>query len=77
MIGSEIDRILLPSDAEEAEFDIAVRPDADGELPRHMTFGNGAVVYEYDGRAAVPLLGTDCCSPCHSKPRTTAVIRRR
>ncbi|WP_406735360.1 hypothetical protein OG508_28105 [Streptomyces sp. NBC_01108] len=30
--------------------DIAVRPDADGELPRHMTFGNGAVVYEYDGR---------------------------
>lgn len=30
--------------------DIMARPDADGELPRHMTFGNGAVVYEYDGR---------------------------
>ncbi|WP_329592131.1 hypothetical protein OG195_27300 [Streptomyces sp. NBC_01362] len=30
--------------------DIAVRPDADGELPRHMTFGGGRVVYEYDGR---------------------------
>ena len=30
--------------------DIAVRPDADGELPRHMTFGDGRVVYEYDGR---------------------------
>ncbi|MEU3700980.1 hypothetical protein AB0E82_02005 [Streptomyces anulatus] len=30
--------------------DIAVRPDADGELPRHATFGNGAVVYEYDGK---------------------------
>lgn len=29
--------------------DIVVRPDADGELPRHMTFGNGAVVYEHDG----------------------------
>ncbi|MFC9752991.1 hypothetical protein [Streptomyces sp. NPDC056921] len=29
--------------------DIAVRPDADGELPRHMTFGGGRVVYEYDG----------------------------
>ncbi|MFJ4918134.1 hypothetical protein [Streptomyces sp. NPDC088726] len=30
--------------------DIVVRPDADGELPQHMTFGGGAVVYEYDGR---------------------------
>lgn len=30
--------------------DVAVRPDADGELPRVMTFGGGAVVYEYDGR---------------------------
>ncbi|MEU6496439.1 hypothetical protein ABZ890_39685 [Streptomyces sp. NPDC046984] len=30
--------------------DIAVRPDADGELPRHMTFGGGRVVYEYDSR---------------------------
>ncbi|MGQ4351978.1 hypothetical protein [Streptomyces drozdowiczii] len=30
--------------------DIVVRPDADGGLPAHMTFGNGAVVYEYDGR---------------------------
>ncbi|MFF7561953.1 hypothetical protein ACFZB4_18520 [Streptomyces pseudovenezuelae] len=30
--------------------DIAVRPDADGELPKHMTFGDGRVVYEYDGR---------------------------
>lgn len=30
--------------------DIVVRPDADGELPRHATFGNGAVVYEYDRR---------------------------
>jgi hypothetical protein len=30
--------------------DIVVRPDADGELPRLMTFGNGQVVYEYDGR---------------------------
>ena len=30
--------------------DIAVRPDADGELPRHMTFGGGRTVYEYDGR---------------------------
>jgi len=29
--------------------DIVVRPDADGGLPRHMTFGNGAVVYEHDG----------------------------
>ncbi|MFE1515699.1 hypothetical protein ACFW9I_02520 [[Kitasatospora] papulosa] len=29
--------------------DIVVRPDADGGLPRVMTFGNGAVVYEYDG----------------------------
>ncbi|MGP3752197.1 hypothetical protein [Streptomyces sp. IBSNAI001] len=32
--------------------DIGVTPDPDGELPRHMTFGNGAVVYEYDGRDA-------------------------
>ena len=32
--------------------DIVVRPDADGGLPRVMTFGNGAVVYEYDGRDA-------------------------
>ncbi|MEU7154106.1 hypothetical protein AB0B15_39755 [Streptomyces sp. NPDC045456] len=30
--------------------DIVVRPDADGSLPAHMTFGGGAVVYEYDGR---------------------------
>lgn len=30
--------------------DIAVRLDADGELPRHMTFGGGRIVYEYDGR---------------------------
>ncbi|MGW6598494.1 hypothetical protein [Streptomyces sp. NPDC055036] len=30
--------------------DTVVRPDTDGELPRHMTFGGGAVVYEYDGR---------------------------
>lgn len=30
--------------------DIAARPDADGELPRHLTFGGGSVVYEYDGR---------------------------
>ncbi|GAA2112485.1 hypothetical protein GCM10009759_55240 [Kitasatospora saccharophila] len=30
--------------------DIAVRPDPDGELPRHMTFGGGRIVYEYDGR---------------------------
>ncbi|MGC5400203.1 hypothetical protein ACPXCP_31240 [Streptomyces sp. DT20] len=29
--------------------DIVVRPDADGGLPQHMTFGNGSVVYEYDG----------------------------
>jgi len=32
--------------------DIVVRPDADGGLPRHMTFGNGAVVYEHDGADA-------------------------
>ncbi|MFM9566126.1 hypothetical protein [Streptomyces turgidiscabies] len=30
--------------------DIGVRPDADGELPKHMTFGGGRTVYEYDGR---------------------------
>ncbi|GCD46124.1 hypothetical protein [Streptomyces paromomycinus] len=30
--------------------DVAVRPDADGSLPAHMTFGGGSVVYEYDGR---------------------------
>lgn len=30
--------------------DIVVRPDADGGLPPHMTFGNGSVVYEHDGR---------------------------
>jgi len=30
--------------------DIVVRPDADGELPKLMTFGGGQVVYEYDGR---------------------------
>ncbi|MFJ5802687.1 hypothetical protein [Streptomyces decoyicus] len=30
--------------------DIAVRPDPDGTLPRHMTFGGGRIVYEYDGR---------------------------
>lgn len=29
--------------------DIVVRPDADGGLPAHMTFGGGRVVYEYDG----------------------------
>lgn len=29
--------------------DIAVRPDADGGLPRHMTFGGGRIVYEHDG----------------------------
>lgn len=29
--------------------DIGVRPDANGDLPRHMTFGGGRVVYEYDG----------------------------
>ncbi|MFJ6143111.1 hypothetical protein ACIQH7_05900 [Streptomyces anulatus] len=32
--------------------DIVVRPDPDGGLPRVMTFGNGAVVYEHDGRDA-------------------------
>ncbi|KOG84473.1 MULTISPECIES: hypothetical protein [Streptomyces] len=32
--------------------DIRVRPDADGGLPRHMTFGQGAVVYEHDGKDA-------------------------
>lgn len=30
--------------------DIVARPDADGELPKVMTFGSGAVVYEYDGK---------------------------
>ncbi|MEV0915432.1 hypothetical protein AB0I93_14325 [Streptomyces sp. NPDC049967] len=30
--------------------DIVVRPDQDGGLPAHMTFGGGSVVYEYDGR---------------------------
>ncbi|WP_330236148.1 hypothetical protein [Streptomyces sp. NBC_00566] len=30
--------------------DIVVRPDPNGDLPRHMTFGGGQVVYEYDGR---------------------------
>ncbi|MDX3074613.1 hypothetical protein [Streptomyces sp. MI02-7b] len=30
--------------------DIVARPDGNGELPKHMTFGRGAVVYEYDGR---------------------------
>lgn len=30
--------------------DIVVRPDVGGELPKLMTFGNGQVVYEYDGR---------------------------
>jgi hypothetical protein len=30
--------------------DIGVRPDPDGELPKLMTFGDGQVVYEYDGR---------------------------
>lgn len=29
---------------------IMARPAPDGGLPRHMTFGNGAVVYEYDGK---------------------------
>ncbi|MFD8710396.1 hypothetical protein ACFV07_07965 [Streptomyces anulatus] len=32
--------------------DIVVRPDVDGGLPRVMTFGNGAVVYERDGADA-------------------------
>lgn len=30
--------------------DIGVRPDPDGSLPKHMTFGGGRTVYEYDGR---------------------------
>lgn len=30
--------------------DIAVLVGLDGELPKLMTFGNGQVVYEYDGR---------------------------
>jgi hypothetical protein len=30
--------------------DIAVRPDAGGEVPPLVTFSNGQVVYEYDGR---------------------------
>ena len=30
--------------------DIAVRVGIDGEVPKHMTFGGGQVVYEYDGR---------------------------
>ena len=30
--------------------DIAVRPDINGDVPRLMTFGQGAAVYEYDGR---------------------------
>lgn len=30
--------------------DIAVVPDPNGDLPKHMTFGGGRVVYEYDGR---------------------------
>lgn len=30
--------------------DIAVRTGIDGEVPKLMTFGNGQVVYEYDGR---------------------------
>ncbi|MFI6639958.1 hypothetical protein [Streptomyces sp. NPDC050504] len=30
--------------------DIAVRPDQDGGLPQHVTFGGGRTVYEYDGR---------------------------
>ncbi|MCX4601206.1 hypothetical protein OG402_11975 [Streptomyces anulatus] len=30
--------------------DIMARPAPDGELPKIMTFGNGAVVYEYDGK---------------------------
>ncbi|MFD4572089.1 hypothetical protein ACFWNK_01840 [Streptomyces sp. NPDC058417] len=29
--------------------DIAVRADHDGALPKHLTFGDGRVVYEYDG----------------------------
>jgi hypothetical protein len=29
--------------------DIVVRPDQDGGLPRHMTFGDGRIVYEHDG----------------------------
>lgn len=32
--------------------DIVVRPDADGGLPKVMTFGNGSVVYEHDGKDA-------------------------
>ena len=31
---------------------LAVRPDAGGDVPRHVTFTNGQVVYEYDGRDA-------------------------
>ena len=30
--------------------DIGVVPDPNGDMPRHMTFGGGLVVYEYDGR---------------------------
>ncbi|NUR42066.1 MAG: hypothetical protein HOV73_18460 [Streptomyces sp.] len=30
--------------------DIAVRTDINGDVPKLMTFGNGQVVYEYDGR---------------------------
>lgn len=30
--------------------DITVWPDRDGGLPKLMTFGDGRVVYEYDGR---------------------------
>ncbi|MGY0067713.1 hypothetical protein ACWZEH_12975 [Streptomyces sp. QTS137] len=29
---------------------LAVRPDAGGEVPKLVTFANGQVVYEYDGR---------------------------
>ena len=30
--------------------DLAVRPDSNGEVPKLVTFSNGQVVYEYDGR---------------------------
>jgi hypothetical protein len=30
--------------------DIVVRTDINGDVPKLMTFGNGQVVYEYDGR---------------------------
>jgi hypothetical protein len=30
--------------------DLAVMPDPSGDLPKHVSFGGGRVVYEYDGR---------------------------